>query len=78
MVKTISTIVFLTFAVVSFSGGNQALAGETDAFAEILKKVDALNCTEPEKIADFYHKKLVILSDDKRALLENRIKRTNK
>ena len=60
--------------VLLFTGVNQALADGTETFIDILKKVDALNCTQPEKIADHYGSKLVILSDDKRALLENRVK----
>lgn len=74
MVNYISKIVFLTFAIASLAGENQAAAGETDVFSEILNKMDVLNCTDPEKITDYYHAKLVILSDDKRALLENRVK----
>jgi len=59
---------------VLFAGENQALAEGIESFTDILKKVDALNCTQPEKIPDYYGSKLIILSDDKRALLENRIK----
>jgi hypothetical protein len=74
MVKLLSKIVLSTFMILLFAGANQALADETDTFTDILKKVDSLNCSQPEKIADHYDSKLVILSDDKRALLENRIK----
>ncbi len=48
---------------------------KTKAFSEILLKVDKLVCNEPEKIIDFYlpEKNLVLLVDDKRSLLKNRI-----
>ena len=53
---------------------NNALAADTDEFSNILKKIDGITCTQPEKLPSFYGKSLVILQDDKRALLENRIK----
>jgi len=48
---------------------------KTKVFSEILLKVDKLVCNEPEKIIDFYlpEKNLVLLVDDKRGLLKNRI-----
>ncbi len=48
---------------------------KTKVFSEILLKVDKLVCNEPEKIIDFYlpEKSLVLLVDDKRGLLKNRI-----
>lgn len=48
-------------------------AGETD-LADVLKKVDKLVCTQPQKITQFYSSKPVIMFDDKRSLLENRIR----
>jgi len=74
MLKFLSKIVLTTFIVLLFAGANQALADGVETFTGILEKVDALNCTRPEKIADYYSSKPVILSDDKRALLENRVK----
>ena len=53
---------------------NNALGAETDVYVNILKKLDALACTAPEKLPPFYGKGLVIMVDDKRALLENRVK----
>ena len=53
---------------------SQVFAAETDGLAGILKKLDGLTCTQPEKLPAFYAKNLVILVDDKRALLENRVK----
>ena len=53
---------------------NNTLAADTDEFSNILKKIDGITCTQPEKLPSFYGKSLVILQDYKRALLENRIK----
>ncbi len=72
MVKYLSKIALLT--VMLLASGNQALAADTDVFSDILKKVDGLICSQPKKITGFYHPKLVILSDDKRGLLANRVK----
>ena len=60
--------------VFSLVFSSQVLAAETDSLADILKKLDALTCTQPEKLPQFYAKNLVIMVDDKRALLENRVK----
>lgn len=53
--------------------GRNALAAETDILTDVLKKVDALTCTTPSKITQFYGKNLVIMEDDKRASLTHRI-----
>lgn len=74
MLKFFSKIVLSTFMVLLFTGANHARANGTETFTDILNKVDSLNCSKPEKIVDHYGSKLVILSDDKRALLENRVK----
>jgi len=63
-------MVFIISLVIS----NNALAADIDVYANILKKLDDIACTQPEKLPDFYGKDLVILVDDKRALLENRVK----
>jgi len=60
--------------VLSLVFSSQVLAAETDGLADILKKLDALTCTQPENLPQFYAKSLVIMVDDKRALLENRVK----
>ena len=60
--------------VLSLVFGSQAFANETDGLAGILKQLDELTCTQPEKLPQFYAKNLVIMVDDKRALLENRVK----
>lgn len=59
--------------VISLVFYGQAFAAETDELAGILKQIDELVCTQPEKLPPFYSKDLVIMVDDKRALLENRI-----
>ncbi|MEK9628517.1 MAG: hypothetical protein VW455_05810 [Nitrospinota bacterium] len=60
--------------IMSLVISNNALAAETDVFANILKKLDNLACTHPERLPDYYSKNLVIISDDKRALLDNRVR----
>jgi hypothetical protein len=60
--------------VLSTVFGSQAFAAETDGLSGILKKIDGLTCSKPEKLPDYYAKDLVIMVDDKRALLENRVK----
>jgi hypothetical protein len=67
---------FVTGVVLVFSlvFGSQSFAADTDALAGILKKIDGLTCTQPGKLPAFYSKSLVIMVDDKRALLENRVK----
>ncbi len=60
--------------VFSLVFSSQVLAAETDSLADILKKLDALTCTQPEKLPQFYAKNLVIMVDDKRAFLENWVK----
>lgn len=48
-------------------------AADKDALMDLLKKVDDLVCTSPKKIAEYYGSKMVIMSDDKRVLLKNRV-----
>ena len=63
-------LVFISSLVIS----NNTFAADTDVFANILKKTDSLACTQPEKLPDYYGQDLVIMEDDKRALLANRVK----
>ena len=49
------------------------LAAETDALSNLLKKVDGLVCSAPQKIAKLYTSDMVIISDDRRILPEHRI-----
>ena len=60
--------------IISLVINNNAFAADTDVYANILKKMDGIACTQPEKLLGFYGKDLVIMEDDKRALLENRVK----
>ena len=58
----------------SLAFSSQVFAADTDGLANILKKMDKLACTQPQKLTQFFSKDLIIMVDDKRALLENRIK----
>ena len=58
----------------SLAFNSQVFAADTDGLANILKKMDKLACTQPQKLPQFFSKDLTIMVDDKRALLENRIK----
>ncbi|MFQ5482108.1 MAG: nuclear transport factor 2 family protein [Nitrospinaceae bacterium] len=49
-------------------------AADPGPLLNVLKKVDAQVCTSPKKITQFYSSKIVILSDDKRILPENRVR----
>jgi hypothetical protein len=67
-------VFFLTIMAVLSIPGSLMAAEETDVYENILEKVDGLVCIDPEKISNYYSSKLVIMTDDKRGLLENRIK----
>lgn len=73
MFRLVSSLVWTVGLLLSALTTPSVFAAETDQFADILKQVDQLVCTQPEKIGRFYSSKLVIMTDDKRALLENRI-----
>lgn len=51
----------------------RTMAADTDVLTDVLKKVDLQVCAAPDKIKAFYSPKLVIMFDDRRILLENRI-----
>ena len=57
-----------------FNTTTSAFAADANEFSKKKKKIDKLVCTNPEKISQYYSSELVIMIDDKRALLENRIK----
>lgn len=63
-------LIFFSSLVIS----NTTFAADTNVFTDILKKTDSLACTQPKKLPGFYGQGLVIMEDDKRALLANRIK----
>jgi hypothetical protein len=69
--KTLSIVFILTM---SFTATAAPLyAADQDPLMDVLKKVDDLVCTTPKKIADLYDPEMVIMSDDKRVLLKNRV-----
>ena len=65
---------FTGWMIFGFNSTPSVLAVDADGFSEILKKIDKLVCANPEDISRYYSSDLVIMIDDKRALLENRIK----
>jgi len=71
IVKTV--IAFAVLAGLTLAP-NSSVAGDMDILADILKQVDQQVCQSPKKIMDYYAKDMVIISDDKRVLPENRIK----
>ena len=74
MYRLVLIFVFAGWMVLASKPALPALAADTDKFSVILEKVDKLVCTNPEETSQYYSPKLVIMIDDKRALLENRIK----
>ncbi len=69
--KPLAIMTLLIAAV--FEPFQGAQAADTDVLMGVLKKVDNLVCAAPDKIKEFYSPKLVIMFDDRRTLLENRI-----
>lgn len=53
---------------------SNAFGAETDELANVLKKVDQVVCTKPRQMLDYYSPDMVIITDDKRILPENRVK----
>ena len=74
MRRLVFIFIFTGWMILGFDSTPSVLAADADGFSEILKKIDKLVCTKPEKISQFYSSELVVMIDDKRALLENRIK----
>ncbi len=66
--------IFINWMILGLNFTSPVLAADTKKFSELLGEIDKLVCTNPEKISQYYDPKLVIMIDDKRALLENRIK----
>ncbi len=67
--------IFVFLMITSSAQAEPSDAAKTKVFTEMLLKLDQLVCKEPEKIKDFYlpESSLVLLVDDKRTLLKNRI-----
>ena len=74
MFKLVFSFALTSWMILSSVAASSAFATDTNKLSDILKKIDQLVCTQPEKIDSFYSSKLVIMIDDKRALLENRIR----
>ena len=74
MCRLVSIFIFTGWMILGLSSTSPALAADVDEFSEVLEKIDKLVCANPEQISQYYSSKRVIMIDDKRALLENRIK----
>ena len=74
MCRLVFMFIFTGWMISGFITTSPALAVDAGEFSEVLEKIDKLVCTNPEKISQYYSSELVIMIDDKRALLENRIK----
>ena len=74
MFRSVLIFIFTSSIVLGSNLTTSVLAADTDKLSEILRKIDNLVCSNPEKIGHYYSSDLVIMIDDKRALLKNRIK----
>ena len=74
MRRLVFLFIFTGWMILGFNLTPSVLAVDADGFSEILEKIDKLVCTNPEKMSQYYSSELVVMIDDKRALLENRIK----
>ena len=73
MYRLVLIFVFAGWMVLASKPALPALAADTDKFSMILEKMDKLLCANPEAVSQYYSSKYVIMVDDKRALLENRV-----
>ena len=74
MCRLFFIFIFTGWMISGFIATSPTLAADAGEFSKVLEKIDKLVCTNPEKISQYYSSELVIMIDDKRALLENRIK----
>ena len=74
MCRLVFTFIFTGWMILGLNLTSPALAADVDKFSVILEKMDKLLCVNPEAVNQYYSSKYVIMVDDKRALLENRIK----
>ena len=74
MRRLVFIFIFISWIILGLNSASLVLAADVDGFSKVLKKIDKLVCTNPENIAQYYSSELVIIIDDKRASLENRIK----
>ena len=73
MYRLVLIFVFAGWMVLASKPALPALAADTDKFSMILEKMDKLLCANPEAVSQYYSSKYVIMVDDKRASLENRV-----
>ena len=74
MCRLVFIFIFNGWMISGFITTSPALAVDASEFSEVLEKMDKLVCANPEAVSQYYSPKLVIMVDDKRALLENRIR----
>ena len=74
MCRLVFIFIFTSWMISGFITTSPILAADAGEFSEVLEKIDKLVCANPEEISRYYSSDLVIMIDDKRALLENRIK----
>ena len=74
MCRLVFIFIFTGWMILGLNLTSPALAADVDKFSVILEKMDKLLCVNPEAVSQYYSSKYVIMVDDKRALLENRIK----
>ena len=74
MCRLVFIFIFTGWMISGFITTSPTLAAGAGEFSEVLEKIDKLVCANPEEISRYYSSDLVIMIDDKRALLENRIK----
>ena len=74
MRRLVFIVIFTGWMILGLNSTPSDLAVDADGCSEILEKIDKLVCTKPEKISQYYSSELVVMIDDTRALLENRIK----
>ena len=74
MLRLVFASIFAGWMILGSNAVSSVLAADTDEFSVILEKMDELLCANPEAVSQYYSSKYVIMVDDKRALLENRIR----
>ena len=73
MYRLVFMFIFTGWMIFGPNSTSSVFATDIDKFSEVLKKIDDLVCSNPEKTSQYYSSELVVIIDDKRALLENRI-----
>ena len=73
MFRLVFAFIFASWMILGSNSASPVLATDTDKFSMILEKMDKLLCANPEAVSQYYSSKYVIIVDDKRASLENRV-----